>query len=95
VVYYFGQFFQLRIYAMLVAKATGEIPTALRLYYLGSCDSVEAACDDKAMARTEAEIEAVACEMAQAANTPGAFETKPGPLCRWCNFKQDCPAFRP
>jgi putative RecB family exonuclease len=82
---------------MLVAKATGELPTALKLHFLGSCDSIEASCDDAAVARTVAEIEAVAKEMAAAAAVPDpiqGFETKPGPLCSWCSFKKDCPAFQ-
>ena len=53
---------------------------------------VEAACDQSAVERTEAEVQQVWSEITAAASQ-GRFSTQTGPLCGWCNFKSTCPAF--
>ena len=86
------KFFQLRIYAMLLARSRGELPRSLKLFYLGSCDAVVAPCDEAAVERTEVEVLDVFREMSGAA-AEGCFNPKTGPLCGWCHFKESCPAF--
>jgi putative RecB family exonuclease len=87
------KFLQLRIYAVLLARSAGEVPSGLRLLFLGSCDEVRVACDEKAVERTEEEIASVLIEM-KASSQSGCFDPKTGPLCDWCNFKPSCPAFQ-
>eukprot|EP00614_Pseudopedinella_elastica_P002481 CAMPEP_0172594008 /NCGR_PEP_ID=MMETSP1068-20121228/13264_1 /TAXON_ID=35684 /ORGANISM="Pseudopedinella elastica, Strain CCMP716" /LENGTH=338 /DNA_ID=CAMNT_0013391771 /DNA_START=164 /DNA_END=1183 /DNA_ORIENTATION=- len=88
------KFFQLKVYAMLIDRAFGEVPGELRLLYLASGDDVRLGGQQALAAAREAEGEVLAtwAEM-RAAAAQGAFEPKTGPLCGWCHFKSECPAF--
>lgn len=87
-------FFQLRVYALLASEQLGETPARLRLLYLQGPTVLEQPHAEAELARTRAELLAVAREISRAAATH-VFEPKTGPLCDWCAFKERCPAFHP
>ena len=88
---------QLRIYAMMLAWERGEQAAELRLVYLGG-DGDGAVhtspCGPDDLERTEREVRQVWLEIREAVADDN-FETSTGPLCGWCNFKDECPAYSP
>jgi putative RecB family exonuclease len=79
---------QVLLYAAAVAAATGERPVRARLLYLGAVViEVDATPDavERAVARLVATWQGV--EQARRSDT---FPARPGPLCGWCPFLQDC-----
>ncbi|KAG8457739.1 hypothetical protein KFE25_013245 [Diacronema lutheri] len=92
-------FFQLRVYALLVARSAeaglgGEVPTTLRLLFLNGPAELVRPFDASELGATEAELLAVAAEIRAAASAHD-FAPRPGRLCDWCAFKSTCPAFVP
>lgn len=93
-----SQFFQLRLYAALVAYQTGELPRTLTLLCLGSGDAIDMTCDADGAARAVKEV-ADAYKGMRAAATAGVYPTlgaanpKTKALCNYCSFQSECPAF--
>ena len=93
-----SQFFQLRLYAALVAYQTGELPRTLTLLCLGSGDAIDMTCDADGTARAVNEV-AEAYEGMRAAATTGVYpplgaaNPKTKALCNYCSFQSECPAF--
>jgi len=92
------QFFQLRLYAALIAHNTGELPRTLTLLCLGSADAIDMACDADGAARAVNDVaaayEGMAAAFAAGVYAPlGAQNSKTKALCKFCSFKAECPAF--
>ena len=80
---------------MMLAWERGEQAAKLRLIYLGGDGEGEihtTGCEPGDLERTEREVREAWLEI-RAAVAEGVFETSRGPLCDWCNFKDECPAF--
>jgi putative RecB family exonuclease len=79
---------QLALYQMGVAPRFGKGPVALVWHYLGSGQARRStrtpAQLDELRSRTIGLIDRIRAET--------AFEARPGPLCRWCEYSDRCPA---
>ncbi len=90
-------FFQLEIYALLLARAAGTRVGRLRLLYTaaGSQSGVlSRPVDPAVLARTEARLRS-AWDGMRAAAARGEWKGKKQVLCGWCHFKPVCPEFHP
>lgn len=87
-----AQFFQLQVYAFLVGETQGEIPEELRLLYLGSGDDLRTSCSAEMVDETVYQLRTVWRDIL-AACAAGNFPARTSPLCSWCSFKDECPAF--
>lgn len=83
--------FQLRFYALVVWRMTGELPSLLQLNYLGSGDflRLEPTVDD--LERFEIKVRALWQAILRQAEA-GEWPARPGRLCQWCSFHEFCPA---
>lgn len=77
----------IKFYAMMGQKAFGSLPVRVKLLYLGTPQAITF--DVSASMARGIEIKATA---AVAAIEKGEFTPKPGLACRWCSFKEICPA---
>lgn len=79
-------------YALLVQRALGVLPSAVRLLHLA--DGVAITCTPSAQnARfIEKKVEAVWATIRRA-NATDAFRPQPGRRCEWCAFQAWCPTF--
>lgn len=82
---------QLGIYAIAARELWGEVPRALVIYNLE--DNSETISSRKAgeLASIEATVEEVA-EGIRASLADGVFEARPEFHCKWCDFRNVCPA---
>jgi len=88
-------FFGLNVYAMLVKKMLNIDVEKIRLIYVqnGSReDVIYQPVDEARLKHTEQTVKSIWKKIVQDANR-GAFDTKRGPLCSWCHFKPECPAW--
>ena len=86
------KFFQLQIYAALIA-ATGEgEPTQLELLFLEAAAKFTKAVDEDVIEETAVKVRGV-MDAVEASCIAGHFEPQTSKLCDWCFFKADCPAF--
>lgn len=84
--------FQMRFYALLRYRSTGELVHTLQLMYLGS-GSVKAMHPTMAdIERTEDEVDSIWSDISACAET-GSWRPRTSPLCNWCHFKPICPAW--
>lgn len=84
--------FQMRFYAAALYHSTGVLPARTQLVYLGdgrilTYDPVQRDVDDITY-----EVTSLWSAILERLDTQ-QFEPKTGPLCRWCNFQEFCPAF--
>ncbi len=82
----------MKIYALLIYSATGEIPRTLRLLYLGSCDEITKSFDEGALAEVKREVKELASKIKSAIQSE-TFVPSESRLCDYCNFKEKCPIF--
>lgn len=90
-------FFQLEIYALLLARSAGVRVDMLRLLYTatGTQEGVlSRQVDPAVLARTEARLR-TAWDSMRAAADRGEWKGKKQVLCGWCHFKPVCPEFHP
>lgn len=88
-------FFGLNVYALLVKKMLDIDVNKIRLIYVqnGSREGViYQTVDEDRLKHTEHTIKRVWTKISQDAER-GEFGTKRGPLCSWCHFKPECPAW--
>lgn len=90
--YAMSAFFALKIYALLIRKRTGRTPVEVRLLYLNGPVLYRLAIDDQTLDATERGLRALWDRIGEAIDT-NRFPPKPGPLCDWCSFKDQCPAW--
>ncbi len=77
---------QLSIYA-LAAKSMGFVPDSLVIVNLANCSSVESRRSEKELIAEEARVREAAANIAA-----GNFEPTPGRHCRFCSYRDLCPA---
>ena len=77
---------QLSIYA-LAAKSMGFVADALVIVNLTDCSAVESRRSEKQLAAEEARVKEAATNIAA-----GKFDPKPGRHCRFCSYRNLCPA---
>ena len=84
--------FQLRIYALILWRSRGVVPTMLQLVYLGDGQIVRYEPDEADLLATERKVDAL-WEAIELARTTGEFLPSKGKQCDWCSFKAHCPAW--
>ena len=83
--------FQLRFYALVVWRMTGELPALLQLTYLGSGEYLRLVPDPDDLVTFESKVRAL-WDSIVAVYDSGEWTPKPSRLCDWCSFQQLCPA---
>ena len=88
-------FFAMNVYALLLNKMLGISVSKLRLIYVlnGERDDVlNQPVDEKTLKKTEQRLKRISRSITQSAKS-GDFRAEMGPLCMWCHFKSECPAW--
>ncbi len=85
-------FFALKIYALLIRRRTGRTPVRLRLMYLNGPTVYEIPVADHQLDAMERQLEAL-WEAINRAIATDDFPTRTGTLCKWCQYRDLCPAF--
>jgi putative RecB family exonuclease len=83
---------QLQVYAYLVREMRGEMPAALRLYYVRDKVRIDRVPSEQSLRHVERRTTGVHDAIARSCES-GVFATKKGPLCNFCAFKTWCPEF--
>jgi RecB family exonuclease len=78
---------QLGIYALAGRELWGALPKELVIYNLEDNSEVSSRRTERALADLEQKVTDVAAGI-----TAGEFHEKPGFHCRWCDFRNVCPA---
>jgi putative RecB family exonuclease len=84
--------FQLRVYALIIWRSRGVVPTMLQLVYLGDGQIVRYEPDEEDLRATERKVDAI-WEAIEVAKATGEFLPSRGKQCDWCAFKAHCPAW--
>jgi putative RecB family exonuclease len=84
--------FQLRVYALIIWRSRGVVPTMLQLVYLGDGQIVRYEPDEEDLLATERKVDAI-WEAIELAKVTGEFLPSRGKQCDWCAFKAHCPAW--
>jgi putative RecB family exonuclease len=84
--------FQMRFYALVWWRMTGEVPTLLQLMYLADRTVIRYEPDEDDLRATERRILALREAIEKAADAE-RFEAKPSRLCDWCSYRDMCPAW--
>ncbi|QIG43197.1 PD-(D/E)XK nuclease family protein [Nocardioides anomalus] len=85
--------FQLRLYALVLWRSRGVVPSMLQLVYLGeTSEMVRYEPDEQDLLATERKVDAIWAAIEESRRT-GVFEPSPGRQCDWCDYKAHCPAF--
>jgi putative RecB family exonuclease len=84
--------FQLRIYALIIWRSRGVVPSVLQLVYLGDGQIVSYEPDEDDLVATERKVGAI-WEAIEVAKATGEFLPRRGKQCDWCAFKEHCPEF--
>lgn len=87
-----GSFFALKIYALLVRRATGETPVEVRLLFLNGPTVYRCEIDDQNLDAMDRQLRALWGRIDHAIDED-QFPPRPGRLCDWCSFQDRCPAF--
>lgn len=85
-------FFQLKIYALVVWRIRGVIPTRLQLVYLGSGDILVYDPTEAELLSTERKIDAIGAAI-EAAHASREWTPRRSALCNWCSFQTLCPEY--
>lgn len=84
--------FQLRIYALLMWRARGRVPSLLQLVYLSDSQIVRLVPDEDDLKALERTLRAVATAIARA-QAKGEFRPSTSRLCDFCPHRSLCPAW--
>ncbi|MDR1427605.1 MAG: PD-(D/E)XK nuclease family protein [Bifidobacteriaceae bacterium] len=84
--------FQLRCYALALWRLRGVVPAMLQLLYLASGQVLRAEPTQADLELTEARLLGVWAGIVRSARTD-QWPAARGPLCPWCHFQSQCPAF--
>ena len=84
--------FQLRLYALIIWRSRGVVPSLLQLVYLGDSQIVTYQPDEADLLATERKVGAI-WEAIEHAKATGEFLPNRGKQCDWCAFKEHCPAW--
>lgn len=85
-------FFALKIYALLIRKRHGRIPSELRLLYLNGPTVYSLPVNDQQLDAMHRQLQALWSAINRALETDH-FPTRVGKLCDYCAFRDICPAF--
>lgn len=84
--------FQMRFYALAWWQRTGDVPTLLRLMYLGNAQTLDYTPTADDLRSTQRKVLAVRDAIALAADQ-GEFRPNRSRLCDWCSYRAVCPAW--
>lgn len=84
--------FQMRFYALVLARLRGRIPAMLQLVYLGDGTVVRHVPDAAELETTERRVRSIWAGIQDAAAT-GTWTPRRSALCGWCAHQAVCPAF--
>lgn len=84
--------FQMRFYALMLWRETGQIPSRLQLLYIGSGERIVDDPHEGQLLATERKIQAIWRAIEQAMRND-RWDARPSKLCGWCSFKERCPAW--
>lgn len=84
--------FQMKFYALVVWRATGDMPRLLQLLYLKDRKALRYAPTERDLLATENKIRAIWAAIEQARAT-GNWQPNKSALCGWCAHKAVCPAW--
>lgn len=84
-------FFALKVYAVLVRRRTGEVPSELRLLYLNGPTLYRLPIGESHLRGVEHQLGALWAAIERALDQD-QFPASPGRLCSWCSFRSLCPA---
>lgn len=85
-------FFALKIYALLIRRQLGETPVEVRLLYLNGPTMYRFPVDDRQLDAMERQLSALWTAIDRAIER-NHFPPRTGPLCNYCSFKSQCPAW--
>jgi putative RecB family exonuclease len=85
-------FFQMKFYALIMWRTTGQVPLTLQIMYLGDETILRYQPDVADLEATERKIVALWSAISQALET-GVWKAQSSPLCGWCSFQAFCPEF--
>lgn len=83
--------FQLKFYALVIWRARGIVPTALRLVYLADKEILDYFPDERELERFEQMIAALWAAIGRCFEKQD-FKPNPSKLCNWCPHQHLCPA---
>jgi putative RecB family exonuclease len=84
--------FQMRFYALVLWRLSGEVPKLLQLLYLGSGEVLRYQPDEADLRATERKLHAVWAAI-QRATEQNDWRPSRSKLCDWCTHQAICPAF--
>lgn len=84
--------FQLRVYALLLWRLRGRVPSMLQLIYLSDGQVVRLEPDEADLVSLERTLRALATAISRARST-GDFRPSTSRLCDWCPHRALCPAW--
>jgi putative RecB family exonuclease len=84
--------FQLKFYALVLWRARGTVPRALRLLYLKDAEALDYSPDAGELERFERTLIALSQAIERAKRNQD-FRPKPSRLCGWCSHQSLCPEF--
>ncbi|WP_245565436.1 RecB family exonuclease [Nocardioides insulae] len=84
--------FQLRVYALILWRTRGVVPTVLQLVYLGNGEIISYRPDVEDLLATQRKVEAIWAAI-RVAEESGDWRPSTGPLCRFCAHRAVCPAY--
>lgn len=84
--------FQMRFYALVWWRMTGDLPRLLQLMYLGNGEVLRYEPDEADLLSTERKVLALRDAIARAAES-GTFAPSPSRLCDWCSHRDLCPSW--
>ncbi len=90
--YALNSFFALKIYALLIRHTTGRTPVEVRLLYLNGPTLYRLPVNDRHLDGMEKQLRALWSTIDKAIEDDH-FPPRPGRLCDWCSFQDQCPAF--
>lgn len=82
--------FQLRVYALLMWRARGRLPSMLQLIYLADGQIVRLEPDEDDLRALERTLRALAVAISRARES-GDFRASKSRLCEWCPHQSICP----
>lgn len=84
--------FQMRFYALALARLRGRVPAMLQLVYLGDGTLLRHVPDAAELDTTILRIKAIWAGIRSSAES-GTWTPRPSALCAWCSHQALCPAF--
>ena len=84
--------FQMRFYALVLWRASGQVPRLLQLLYLADEEVLRFEPDEADLRATERKLEALRSAIDRAA-AAGDWRPSPSRLCDWCAHRDLCPAW--